>query len=425
MDNYKFDKQDISRLIGDWGSLNSKYDLNGDGVVDGQDLSILFSLIEENEEVSPKPEVEVNDLVLYPHHGVLSSRYFTGPRNQIINMLREEEPMDAFARFRSGAKPYYLWYQSWDSLAAAGQPGGKKGSLAINVNQIIEDVREYFGDQEPEGYGQLDYEGDFFRALDEGENTKGNNEATEVMLDALCRVKEEFPKMKWTYYGLPSLKYWLPHPSPTTSYTWLDAPEEVKQAEIEHRYSSYAKLLAECDWLNPSFYNKYDPDVVKGDIVPRESMYRFELVKLCHLINQRLGTNKPIIPMTCPWYTPGGHVEYEQKIVQEQFMRDSVLLPYLKAGVSGFAIWYATSYYAGRAFSMDPGNRSMSLYNSFLRNYNLSEEDFDLKNMDVKANRLYKDTFMDKTSKTILKHMKVMRHFMDKFHRTIPSEYID
>ena len=394
-------------LLSAWGTYDPTYDLNGDGIVNGEDLG-LFLLRKP-----PAEEKEDRNLILYPQHGVLSTRFPVPPMYDAILKLEQEEEMDQFARRRAGAETYYIWYASWDI-----GHGKETGSLSINEDQIIENVRKYYGDKEPEGYGQLDYEGNFFRGLDKGVGTVENQEATRVMLKALRRMKQEFPKMKWTYYGLPMLKYWLPHPSPTNAYTWVNAPLEVKIQEIEHKYAAYRELLSECDWLNPSFYNRYDPDVHKNNIVAREATYRKELVVFCHMFNERLGTNKPIIPMTCPWYVAGGKVEYDYKTVQDQFMLDTVINPYLEAGVNGFALWYAHSYYARLAFEYNSNTRNPKHYDAFIKNYNQDPRRFDLENMTPEQSMEWKDLYMEKSSETILNHMKVMRSSMDRFYST-------
>jgi len=395
----------LTDLLSAWGTYDATYDLNKDGIVDGADLGI-FLLRKSNEE-----KEEDRELILYPQHGVLTSRFPTPPMYDSIHILEEEEEMNKVAKNRAGAETYYIWYASWD-----GEHGRETGSLSINEDVIIENVRKYYKGEEPTGYGQLDYEGNFFRGLDAGKGTPENEEATRVMLKALRRMKQEFPKMKWTYYGLPILKYWLPHPSPTNSYTWVNAPEEVKKQEIEHKYGCYEELLAECDWFNPSFYNRYDPDTFNHDIVARESQYRRELVRFCRLFNERQNTNKPIIPMTCPWYVLGGRVEYDHKIVQDKFMIDTVIQPYLEEGVNGFALWYAHSYWARLAFNFNPSIRQQVHYDAFMQNYDQNPGDFDLENMTREESGQYLNFYMEKSSETILNHMKVMRSTIDRFY---------
>lgn len=393
---------DLSGILAAWGTDDVEFDLDKDGIVDGGDLG-LFLLS------PPVPEKEPNDLILYPQHGVLTTRYFPpGLRYELHHQLEKEEALDKSAKTRAGAENFYIWYASWD-----GSHGKATGSLSITEDLIVEDVKKYYGDKEPEGYGQLDYEGNFFRGLNKGKGTKEHEEATRVMLSAIRRMKKEFPKMKWTYYGLPMLKYWLPHPSPTNAHTWLNAPDDVKKAEIQFKFDCYDELLKECDWLNPSFYNRYDPDVHKKDIIEREAVYRKELIRFCHLINERQGICKPIIPMTCPWYQNGGKIEYIHKIVPDDIMVETVFKPFLEEGINGFAIWYAQHFWARQTFGRI---RRPEHFEAFIRNYGLDRERFNPDSMTEEQSRDYLDYYMELSSKTILRHIKMMRHTMDSFY---------
>ena len=403
----KFNSADLSNLMSLWGTSDEKYDLNNDGIIDGSDLGILLLDMEKQE----KPQPEKTNILLYPHNGTLMTSYCSpkgvnDPNRYACNLQREqEEKMEMIAKSKFGAEKYYIWYASWDS-----GHGDKIGNLSINEDAIVEDVRRYYGDKEPEGYGQLDYEGDFFRGLDFGKGTPENEEATRVMLSAIRRMKTEFPKMKWTYYGLPILKYWLPHPSPTNSYTWLNAPEEVKQAEIGHKYACYEELLKECDWLNPSFYNRYDPAAHTSDILPRETEYRKQLIRFCRMFNENLGTTKPIITMTDPWYAPGGKTEFANKIVQDDFMKNATLLPYLEEGVDGFAIWYAHTYYVGIAMPNQGRTPNADWKNAFIRNYGLDGNSvpWEFGSASEEERVLWRDKLIGLLSETVLNHMKLI-----------------
>ena len=405
----KFNSADLSNLMSVWGTNDERYDLNDDGIVDGSDLGILLL----NMEPEDKPQPERTDLLLYPHHGTLMTRYCPpkGVQNpnryDCLIQAEKEEEMERLAAKKFGAEKYYIWYASWDI-----GHGDKTGSLSINEDAIVEDVRKYYKDREPEGYGQLDYEDNFFRGLDAGKGTPENEEATRVMLSALRRMKKEFPKMRWTYYGLPILKYWLPHPSPTNSHTWISAPEEVKQAEIDHKYGCYEELLKECDWLNPSFYNRYDPAAHTGDILPRETEYRKQLIRFCHMFNKRLGTNKPIIAMTDPWYAPGGKTEFANKIVQDDFMKAATLNPYMEEGVNGFAAWYAHTYYVGLAIPNPGVNPNPQWKTAFVRNHGLNESEipWSSKPGEPQQERMeWRNKLTALASEAILNHMSVIR----------------
>lgn len=404
----EYQEGNLSDLLAAWGTDNKQYDLNNDGTVDGADLG-LFLL---------KKPVE-RDLLLYPHHGTLSSRYFRSKgignpeRYEINKQIENEEKMDIVARTRLGAEHYYIWYASWDL-----GHGNKTGSLSIDTDKIIEDVLAFYGDKEPEGYGQLDYEGDFFRGLDAGKGTEEHAEATKVMISALRIMKKEFPKMKWTYYGLPILKYWLPHPSPTNSYHWGNAPDDIKQEEISFKFLCYMDLMVECDWLNPSSYNRYDPDAFDHDILVREVPYRKELVKFCHMFNTKFGTDKPIIPMIGPLYAPGGRAEWKNKVVQNDFIEKATLLPYLEGDINGLATWYAHTYYVGLAIPGQGRTPDASWKNAFVKNYNLEESKipWEYGSASEPERVEARNTLTGLLSRSIYDHLEFTRKTMDNFY---------
>ena len=99
-------------------------------------------------------------------------------------------------------------------------------------------------------------------------------------------------------------------------------------------------------------------------------------------------------------------------------MLDTVINPYLEEGVNGFALWYAHSYYARLAFEYNSNTRNPKHYDAFIKNYNQDPRRFDLENMTPEQSMEWKDLYMEKSSETILNHMKVMRSSMDRFYST-------
>lgn len=358
----KYDSSDIARLMAQWGRNYEPFDFNKDGTIDGADLGILLNKLSER--MSDPKEFEI----LCPHHEVMHDKWL-GPADKNIFYQGSMEPT---LRKEMGVRKYFLFYPSFNF---AEDYANKK----INVDLIAEHVRKDVG-EDFEGYGMLDYEGGFFKDLDKGEGSKENQVITQVMVDALHQLKKMFPKMKWSYYGIPKVPYWLPDPKTGQNWlTWATAPQELKDSIIDYYVNAYKELLLHCDYMNPSLYNRYDPtDPEVQKYIPKFEETEYEYRKAAALIAKKVQevnkTNIPILPMFCHTYAVGGDVEYPGKLVQRDFMDRCVFKPFLDVGVNGFMYWNAIHYYAWEALPTDNTRPSLNSGAAFCKNFGYESE---------------------------------------------------
>lgn len=357
----KYDNSDIARLTAQWGTSDQRYDFNRDGKVDGADLGILLNRISES---TTNDKIDV----FSPHHEVMHDKWL-GPADKDIFFKGslESKLVDV------GARKYYIFYPS---LNFAEDYASKK----INVDIIANDVRQSVG-EDFEGYGLLDYEGGFFDDLDKGGDTKANQVITQVMIDALTKLRKLFPKMKWSYYGLPKNPFWLLDPNTGKTWaTWATAVQEVKDKVFEHHVNAYKELLRHCDYMNPSLYNYYDPtDPSVQKHIPKfeesEYEYRRTAALIARRINELNGTKIPVIPMFCNTYAiSDGTAEHPGKLVQKDFMDRCVFKPNIDAGVDGFMYWNAIHYYAWEALPTNDRPPVLSNGISFCKNFGYEAE---------------------------------------------------
>lgn len=305
----------------------------------------------------PKPKYEL----FTPHHEVLNDVYLSNDKRNIFT----ESELEKELKSTTNAKKYFIYY-----------PGANDALDFTNKKINIEKISEQFElgvGKDFEGYGLLDYENDWFRSLDKGIETKEHALVTQVMIDAIRVLKKKYPKVKWTYYGLPKLPYWIPKSSP--SYSWGNAPEKVKEETLTFYENAYASLLKECDYMNVSLYNRYDPIVHppnQPDLLTSEYQFRKNCVLLAKRINKINETNIPIFGMYHQTYVVGGSSQYVEKLIPKDFLAKSLIDPYLEAGVNGFMYWDALHYYAWTTLPTTASvNPDFTFANAFAKNFGL------------------------------------------------------
>lgn len=236
------------------------------------------------------------------------------------------------------AEQYILVYQNIDPDAA------KTG--IIDAEKIVQEVRRKHGDN-PTGWGMLDYENPFDHVLQSGPDHPMYNLCTKNMLNALLHVKEKFPRVKWTYYGMPGLSYW------PNGKLWAFADEKFRRAEIEKQISCYGPVMEMLDWYAPCVYDVYDlskmDEASKAAHVVNEKAYRIARINVVReFLKDRNLPSRPILPAVSPFFAPGGNTIDNKLIPMEELVRDQ-LDPIVSAGCDGMAIWTAGDWYAMQA----------------------------------------------------------------------------
>ena len=354
--------EEIKIIIGELDNLKNKlFSINEKILENEQTIPVEPPVIVCPPEPEPKPEPEPEKPkyeMYIPAHEVLGNVYLNPSERNVFTKGKFDPVLDQ----KLNIKKYFIYYPS--GVSASEFQSGKIDTDKI-AQKVIEQVGENF-----EGIGMLDYESEWFAALDKGIDNKENNHITEVMIQAIHELKKRFPKIKWGYYDIPKMPYWLPHPSPTNSYTWGNAPEELKEQTMSFYHDAYARLLKECDYMNVSRYHRYDPAAHAQDISLREYEWRKKCTELAHRINKTNGTNLPIYAMYHKAYPVGGKAEFTGKLVQTDFMIDTLVKPNIEAGVAGFMYWDAIHYYAWTALPTNNTTPNYTAGNAFCKNYN-------------------------------------------------------
>ena len=229
----------------------------------------------------------------------------------------------------SRAFPYLIVYQSSD-------PDSAKSGL-INIENLLTSIRKNSLGGLPE-WGILDFEDPFFEFLTNKTDSIEFKRTVDTMVQAMRAVKIAFPNTKWTYYGMPGLRYWI-----GDGQNWVSAPDDLKRKVITNAIAAYSSIVSELDWLCPSIYGQYDPSFIKfqTEDVTREQgrAWRFAQVGLAKM----LSGGRPVIPIVCPWWTPGG-AAFFCRIIEPKIFVEDIIIPAIRGGAKGFALWGALNH---------------------------------------------------------------------------------
>lgn len=264
----------------------------------------------------------------------------TGPKalTLLYDELADPAALEAVVQLRS--ERFLIIYQSVD-------PNAAKSGL-IDVEALIGAIRSKEKDGLP-NWGMLDFESPFYDVLAKGPDDPDFARTVRTMIEAIRAVKAAFPATKWCFYGLPQMPYWI-GPKPQD---WLSAPADVKRAQVQKAIKTFGAIAAEMDWMSPSIYGVYAPESVKSQepSLTREQgrTWRRAVVGL----SKMMARGKPVLPIICPWWCPGGSAPYCRVIPRREFLED-IVAPAIDFGASGFALWSAMNYQIARVTAADP-----------------------------------------------------------------------
>lgn len=244
------------------------------------------------------------------------------------------------AAARLGGERLIIVYQMVD-------PGAQSKGL-IDPAVLVEAIRKQAKDGLP-AWGMLDFETPFYEILAKGPDSPRFAATIETMIGAIRAVRAAFPDTKWCYYGMPQVPYWI---GPDHDQDWVTGPEEMKRAQLQRIATICAPIVAEMDWVSPCIYALYEPSLVKHspESVTRTQgrTWRFTSTGIAKL----LARGKPVIPMVCPWWTPGGTAPFCRVIPKDQFVED-IAAPAIAAGADGIALWTCMTYQINRVTAAD------------------------------------------------------------------------
>jgi hypothetical protein len=197
-----------------------------------------------------------------------------------------------------------------------------------------------------QGWGVLDFENPYDAILQQGPASDRWEATTRTMIDALRAAKAMFPKMKWTFYGVPGLAYYLKNNNQT--YTWDTAPKELAEQEVARQIACYGPVIAECDWLAPCVYSTVgNPRFLGGQSPQTQAATRAYVsarVGMCVRVSQARKDRPKVIPFASPLYQYGGGARCLSRIPRSEILRTCVE-PAVDAGADGLAIWTGAHYF--------------------------------------------------------------------------------
>lgn len=222
-------------------------------------------------------------------------------------------------------------------------------------------------------YGVLDFEDPFDHLWESGTADPRYGPALQSMIATIRHLKERYPGIKWTYYGLPRVKYWLPEGE------WAELSQPQREAVFARSVAPILPLMAEMDWFNPGVYDVYERAMgmptTRTPRVDAEAAWRranVEAIKW-HFASRGLEA-PPVIPMVCPWFQGGGFATEMRPVPASEFLEEQVR-PVAAAGAAGVAIWGGMRYalYVARWTAPHPSSAFLELRDrirsAFVRDY--------------------------------------------------------
>ena len=234
----------------------------------------------------------------------------------------------------------------------------------LNVQEIINTIdRQSSGGQLPK-WMMLDAEDPFFADLVKDPDSPEFKRAQNSLISAIRTLKARYPNTKWSLYGIPNLPYWV------EKQGWATATNDERRKILDSVALASAPIVAELDWVSVSIYDYYDPKMVNGtpqsirgtpaSVCEDGKAWRMASVGLSVL----LAKGKPVIPMIFPYWAPGGVAPYCQLINPRELMENTIL-PALKGGANGFALWANMNYRITQVTTFDTDPNSASKEKNF------------------------------------------------------------
>jgi hypothetical protein len=243
-----------------------------------------------------------------------------------------------------GAQRYFVVYQN------NADPNAQKTGV-IDPSEVARYVIKSQGDT-PEGWGVLDFEDPFDDLLQKDPTSERSKAAIKSMVETIRVMKRAFPRVRWTYYGMPGLKYYLPDGD------WSKASARSKTAEVDRQIAAYGPVLSECDWLSPCVYytvgDARHAKVAPPSIRDATRAWVTERTAMCVRFATTLGRPVPVIPFASPLYMPGGGAR-AFGVIPGNVLDEDILAPMAQGGAAGVCIWTGATNFIGIATGARPG----------------------------------------------------------------------
>jgi hypothetical protein len=224
---------------------------------------------------------------------------------------------------------YLVVYQAAD-------PGADSGR--IDAARVVAEVRRLLLAQPDVRWGILDFEHPYNEILLAGPSDHRHAAASASMIETIRRVRSEFPRIRWTYYGMPRLPYW------NAGDDWSRLSPDRRRTLFDHAQASYGAILNELDWIQPTVYDKYERGLgfpLAGEEASdrAERAFRIAHVEVVRDWFARTGQpQRPLYPVVTPWFLGTDKSTQYRAIPTAELVADQ-LRPLVDAGADGISVW--------------------------------------------------------------------------------------
>ncbi|MDZ4755144.1 MAG: hypothetical protein SGJ11_11710 [Phycisphaerae bacterium] len=211
----------------------------------------------------------------------------------------------------------------------------------VSGEKMVAGVKAELGPN-PSGWVMFDYEDPMNEVFDNGFEDPRLIPMLNSMIEGMKYAKAQLPNCKFTYYGVPTMRYWI------TGGGWEKAPQWSQMETIDKKFKLYETLVAELDWISPAVYDRYDytkhDAVEQASMKLREPIYRKKMVELAVRLREAVGKpDMPIIASVSLVYEGGGSGVIWEPLKTEEFLHDQIV-PCLAAGADGAFLWSSLNY---------------------------------------------------------------------------------
>lgn len=275
-------------------------------------------------------------------------------------LLYDNEPHPSFVPPVVNATKYLVTYQNNVDPTAV-------DTGLINPQLVIAEIQELIDAGWNTEWGMLEFEQPFQSILSAGPSHPSYAATMQTLVDNIRAVKAAFPHIKWTYYNMPVVPYWV------LSRDWGFITEEQRQTLYADLSTKFGPLLDELDWVTPSVYDVYEralgaPGSWSGMQNSEEAWRRASVTAVRYHFESQGKPVPPILPTATAWFQGGGTATALKPIPIDEFCEDQIR-PVMEAGADGVAMWGAMEYFLLVATHPTLPSGYMYCRNRFVQDY--------------------------------------------------------
>ncbi len=282
-----------------------------------------------------------------PASGAPASGDSTPPPAQAQAAVAGAQPLILLANLNAGQ--YFspeMQAQNVQELLVLFQHNFDPSSLEtgkVSGEKVVKAVLDARG-ANPSGWVMLDYEVPFDSIFWNGKSDPRYATMMTSMIDALKYAKEKLPDCKFTYFGVPNVRYYV------SNKGWESMPASTQVATKNDVVALYIDLVKAMDWISPCIYDRFDAametPVDRDALVARERLYRANVTSICDALRDAAGKpDMPIIPSVSVVYEDHGKATVWGTIGHDEFRSDQID-PCIANGADGFFLWSSLEYNA-------------------------------------------------------------------------------